>query len=112
MMRGGINLRGNFWLIWKPQGERTKFVDSISPVLTELEVSAEQVVALGQEEYYPIVVARIIFKGGSISSLVRFRFSDKERELIAAGVPCQESVELNAKQITLIWTPLTILMRI
>ena len=58
---------------------------SISPVLTEVEVSAEQVVALGQEEYFPIIVARVIFEGGSIGSLVRFRFSDAECELIAAG---------------------------
>ena len=54
-------------------------MDSISPVLTEAEVSAEQVVALGQEEYFPIIVARVIFSGGSIGSLVRFRFSDAER---------------------------------
>jgi hypothetical protein len=60
-------------------------MDSISPVLTDAEVLAEQVVALGQDEFYPIVVARVIFEGGALGSLVRFRFSDAERELIAAG---------------------------
>ena len=51
-------------------------MDSISPVLTEAEVPSEQVVALGQEEFYPIVVARVKFSDESIGSLVRFRFSD------------------------------------
>ena len=60
-------------------------MDSISPVLTEREVPAEQVVALGQEEYYPIIVARIIHPGGELSSLVRFRFTDAERALIGKG---------------------------
>jgi hypothetical protein len=60
-------------------------MDSVSPVLTEAEVPAEQVIALGQEEYYPIVVARVIFEGGALSSLTRFRFSDAERALITAG---------------------------
>jgi hypothetical protein len=60
-------------------------MDSISPVLTEAEVPAEQVVALGQEQYYPIVVARVIFEDGSISSMVRFRFTAAERELVLKG---------------------------
>jgi hypothetical protein len=60
-------------------------MNSISPVLTEREVPAEQVIALGQDEYYPIIVARIIFANKSIASLTRFRFSDKEREAIAKG---------------------------
>ena len=60
-------------------------MDSISPVLTECEVPSEQVVALGQEEFYPIVVARVVFESGVIGSMTRFRFSDAERELIAAG---------------------------
>jgi hypothetical protein len=34
-------------------------MDSVSPVLTVAEVEAEQVIALGQEEYYPIIVARV-----------------------------------------------------
>ena len=68
-------------------------MDSVSPVLTEREVSSEQVVALGQSEYYPIIVVRLVFEtfaeDGSmaltVGSLVRFRFTDKERALIAAG---------------------------
>lgn len=60
-------------------------MDSVSPVLTEVEIPAEQVIALGQEQYFPIVVARVKFSDESIGSLVRFRFSDVERELIAAG---------------------------
>jgi hypothetical protein len=60
-------------------------MDSISPVLTEAEVPSEQVVALGQSEYYPIIVARIIFSDRSVGSLVRFRFTDAERALIVAG---------------------------
>lgn len=60
-------------------------MDSISPVLTEAEVPAEQVIALGQEEYFPIIVARVAFEGGGIASMTRFRFTAAERELIAAG---------------------------
>jgi hypothetical protein len=60
-------------------------MDSISPVLTEAEVCSEKVVALGQEEYYPIITARVIFPDGSRISLVRFRFTDEERKLIAEG---------------------------
>ena len=33
-------------------------MNSVSPVLTEAEIPAEQVIALGQEEYYPIIVGR------------------------------------------------------
>ena len=60
-------------------------MNSISPVLTDREVPAEQVVALGQEEYYPIITARVIYPDQSIASLVRYRFSGKEREAIAKG---------------------------
>jgi hypothetical protein len=60
-------------------------MDSVFPVLTEREVSAEQVIALGQEEYFPIVVARVLFADGQFGSYTRFRFSEKERELIARG---------------------------
>ena len=60
-------------------------MDSVSPVLTEAEISAEQVVALGQDQFYPIIAARIIFAGGEKVSLTRFRFTSAERELIAAG---------------------------
>ena len=60
-------------------------MDSVSPVLTEAEVESEQVIALDQEEYYPIIVARILFQDKSRSSMVRFRFTDEERKLIAEG---------------------------
>ena len=69
-------------------------MDSISPVLTDAEVPNEQVVALGQEQYFPIIVMRGFFweagdgSKDSVSSpvsFVRFRFTAAERELIAAG---------------------------
>ena len=60
-------------------------MNSVSPVLTEAEVDSEQVVALEQEQYYPIIVARILFEDKSPCSMVRFRFSEKDRELIAKG---------------------------
>ena len=60
-------------------------MDSVSPVLTESEVESEQVIALGQEQYFPIIVARILFSDQTPCSMVRFRFTDKERELIAQG---------------------------
>jgi hypothetical protein len=60
-------------------------MNSISPVLTEREVPVEQVIALGQEEYYPLIAARIIYPDKSIASLVRYRFSESEREAIAKG---------------------------
>jgi hypothetical protein len=72
-------------------GEET--MNSISPVLTEREVEAEQVIALGQEEYYPVIVARIWCESPDHRdcdspnpvSFTRFRFSDSERESIAKG---------------------------
>ncbi len=60
-------------------------MDSISPVLTEHELEAEQVIALDQKQYYPIIVCRIVYEGGQAATVTRFRFSDKERELIAKG---------------------------
>jgi hypothetical protein len=60
-------------------------VDSVSPVLTEAEISSEQVIALGQDEFYPTIVARITFAGGEASSMTRYRFTVAERELIANG---------------------------
>ena len=60
-------------------------MDSVSPVLTDREVHAEQVVALEQDQYFPIIVARVRFEDGSPCSMVRFRLTDKERELIAQG---------------------------
>jgi hypothetical protein len=65
-------------------------MDSISPVLTDAEVPSEQVVALGQEEFYPIVVCRVTHNNKdeepiAIASYTRFRFTAAERELIANG---------------------------
>ena len=60
-------------------------MNSVSPVLTEREIPVEQVIALGQKEFYPIIVARVDYAGGAKYSLTRFRFTDAERELIAAG---------------------------
>jgi hypothetical protein len=66
-------------------------MDSVSPVLTELELPTEQVIALDQEEYYPIIVARVQFLGVADDSpvvnvsLTRYRFTAAERALIAAG---------------------------
>ena len=60
-------------------------MDSVSPVLTEAEVPSEQVIALGQKEFFPIVVCRVTYPDGSPDSLTRFRFTAAERELIAAG---------------------------
>jgi hypothetical protein len=65
-------------------------MNSVSPVLTEREVEAEQVIALGQPQYYPIISLRVTFndKDGdekSVATMTRFRFSDKDRDAIAAG---------------------------
>lgn len=60
-------------------------MDSVSPVYTEREVGAEQVVALDQPEYLPIIVARVKYDDGSVASVTRFRFTDAERALIAGG---------------------------
>jgi hypothetical protein len=65
-------------------------MDSVSPVLTEAEVPSEQVIALDNPEYYPIVVARVSWRDKdeklmALASYTRFRFTAAERELIAAG---------------------------
>ena len=65
-------------------------MNSVSPVLTEAEIEAEQVIALDQPEYYPVISVRVTYndKDGNPQSgatLTRFRFSDKDRERIAAG---------------------------
>lgn len=60
-------------------------MNSVSPVLTEKEVPKEQVIALDQPEYYPIIVARIVFEDGQPATYTRFRFTEEERNLIAAG---------------------------
>jgi hypothetical protein len=60
-------------------------MNSVSPVLTEKEVYCEQVIALEQPEYFPIIVARVAYADGSPASVTRFRFSDEERKAIANG---------------------------
>lgn len=60
-------------------------MQSVSPVLTEQEVSAERVIALDQLEYLPIIVARVRGEGGWIASVTRYRLSDAERKAIADG---------------------------
>ena len=58
---------------------------SVSPVFTDRELDSEQVIALSQKEYYPIIVARVIFQDNTIASLIRIRLTDKERELVTRG---------------------------
>lgn len=60
-------------------------MNSVSPVLTEREVASEQVIALDQTEYYPVVVCRVQYADGSVASVTRFRFSAEERAAIALG---------------------------
>ena len=60
-------------------------MDSTSPVLTHAEVESEQVIALYQKPYYPIIVARVIHADGSKATYTRFCLSSKERELVAKG---------------------------
>jgi len=65
-------------------------MDSVSPVLTENEVAAEQVIALDQPEYLPIIVCRVTYqdKDGNpdaVGTVTRFRFTDEERALVAKG---------------------------
>lgn len=64
-------------------------MQSVSPVLTEKEVPFEQVIALDQPEYFPIIVARITLQGAdemaSRATYTRFRFTDAERKAIADG---------------------------
>lgn len=67
-------------------------MDSVSPVLTELELPTEQVIALDQPEFLPIIVARVWHASekdgkqeGTPGSYTRYRFTAAERELIASG---------------------------
>jgi hypothetical protein len=56
---------------------------SISPVYTEELVIAEQVIALDQPEYLPLVTLSVPEFGNPC--LARYEFTNEERELIAAG---------------------------
>lgn len=60
-------------------------MNSVSPVFTDQEVSAEQVIALDQPQYLPIIVARIATEEGFRASVTRYRFSSKERAQISDG---------------------------
>jgi hypothetical protein len=75
------------WWFQKPFNscERIDPVDSVSPVLTTVEVPSEQVIALGQDEFYLIVVARVVYGDKSVGSLTRYRFTAAERELVLKG---------------------------
>jgi hypothetical protein len=65
-------------------------MNSVSPVWTEHEVAAEQVIALDQPQYFPIITCRVTYmdkddEPESVAMVTRFRFTDEERELIAKG---------------------------
>lgn len=60
-------------------------MESVSPVLTEREVVAEQVIALNQPQYLPIIVARIWTENGDVATVTRYRFSAKELTAIFEG---------------------------
>jgi hypothetical protein len=60
-------------------------MNNVSPVLTERELPIEQVIALGQDEYYPVIGARVVFPDKSVGTYTRFRFTDRERAAIAQG---------------------------
>ena len=49
-------------------------MDSVSPVWTEEQVGAEQVIALDQPEYLPIVILPVLYSDGVAGMSVRFRF--------------------------------------
>lgn len=65
-------------------------MNSVSPVYTEAEIDGERVISIDQPEYYPVIALRVTFqdqdeKPIGVSTCVRFRFSDKEREAISKG---------------------------
>ena len=60
-------------------------MDSVSPVWTEKEVEIERVIALDQEQYFPIVVLPVRYTDGTSGLSVRFRLTDEERKAIADG---------------------------
>ena len=65
-------------------------MDSVSPVLTDHEVEAEQVVALDQQQYFPVISLRVTYQDRDgnpegVATITRFRFSEKEREAVANG---------------------------
>jgi hypothetical protein len=56
---------------------------SISPVYTEDLVECEQVIALDQPEYLPLVTLSVPEFGNPC--LARYEFTDEERKLVAEG---------------------------
>lgn len=60
-------------------------MNSVSPVFTEAEIDGERVIALEQEEYYPIIACKIEYSNGIRAKVIRFKLSDKERAFIVAG---------------------------
>jgi hypothetical protein len=60
-------------------------MNSISPVHSKESVHMERVIALDQPEYFPIVILPVIYSDGMQGMAVRFRFTDEERQNIAAG---------------------------
>jgi hypothetical protein len=60
-------------------------MQSISPVFTENEIEVEQVIALDQKEYFPIIVLPVIYSDETKGMCVRFELSDNDRKLIAEG---------------------------
>ena len=60
-------------------------MDSVSPVFTENEIESEQIIALDQKQYFPLVTLPIVFDNGQPARSVRFRLNEAERQAIAAG---------------------------
>ena len=65
-------------------------MNSVSPVMTDHEVEAERVIALDQPEFYPVISLRVTYNDKddntqAVATYTRYRFTDKEREAIAAG---------------------------
>lgn len=60
-------------------------MDSTSPVFSEDTIELEKVIALDQPEYAPLIGLPVIYPDGIRGVAVRFRLTDSERELIAAG---------------------------
>ena len=56
---------------------------SISPIYNEELVCAEQVIALDQPEYLPLITLTVAEFNNT--SLARYEFTDEERKLIAEG---------------------------
>lgn len=60
-------------------------MDSVSPVWTEAEVEWEQVIALDQKEYIPIVILSVQYADGDKGMAVRYRPTAAERRALAEG---------------------------